>query len=103
MSTAHFKFKWFLRGMIFAVAFVALFSLFVMLLWNWLMPAIFGLARITYLQSAGLLVLSKIIFSGFGKRGGPSLHDKKEFFRKKFEERCGHFQDESKPDNEAAV
>lgn len=77
-----------MRGIIFAVAFIALFSFILMQLWNWLMPEIFGLADITYFQSAGLLVLSKIIFSGFGRRGGPSLHDKKEFLKKRFEEKC---------------
>ena len=89
MHNTHFKLKWFLRGLVFAVAFLGVFSLILMLLWNWLMPGIFGLTRLDYLQSAGLLVLSKIIFSGFGRRGGHSIHDKKDYFRKKYEERCG--------------
>lgn len=33
-----------------------------MLLWNWLMPAIFGLPAIGYFKSIGLLVLSLYIF-----------------------------------------
>lgn len=32
------------------------------LLWNWLMPTIFGLSKITILQAAGLLLLSGFIF-----------------------------------------
>ena len=32
------------------------------LLWNWLMPTIFGLTKITILQAAGLLLLSGFIF-----------------------------------------
>lgn len=48
---------------------LALFSFFVMQLWNWLVPPIFGWHRINFLQSVGLLVLSKILFGGF--RGGP--------------------------------
>lgn len=32
-----------------------------MLLWNWLMPAIFGLPSIGFFKSAGLLVLSFIL------------------------------------------
>ncbi len=32
------------------------------LLWNWLMPMIFGLTKITILQAAGLLLLSGFIF-----------------------------------------
>lgn len=33
-----------------------------MLLWNWLMPTIFGLCKIGFWQSIGLLILSNIIF-----------------------------------------
>ena len=47
------------------------FGFAVMWLWNWLMPALFGLHVIGYWQALGLLVLSKILFSGF--RGRPSL------------------------------
>lgn len=103
MSKTHFKFKWFLRGLLFAIAFVALFSFFVMQLWNWLMPVIFGLGNITYFQAAGLLILSKIIFSGFGKRGGHFSHDKKEFFRKKFEEKCRKYHGETGSEKEETV
>lgn len=45
-----------------------------MLLWNWLMPDIFGLKMITYWQAFGLLVLSKLIFGTFGKGGGGGCH-----------------------------
>jgi hypothetical protein len=34
----------------------------VMLLWDWLMPEIFGLPEITLLQALGLIVLSGILF-----------------------------------------
>ena len=34
------------------------------LLWNWLMPTIFGLTKITILQAVGLLFLSDFIFKG---------------------------------------
>ena len=33
-----------------------------MWLWNWLMPAIFGLPVITFWQAVGLLVLSHLLF-----------------------------------------
>jgi len=39
-------------------------------LWNWLMPAVFGLHTIGYWQALGLLILSKILFSGFHARPG---------------------------------
>ena len=34
----------------------------IMWLWNWLMPVIFGLATITYLQGAGLAALCGLLF-----------------------------------------
>ena len=35
-----------------------------MLLWNWLMPEIFGLKELTYWQAWGLMILSCILFKG---------------------------------------
>ena len=45
---------------------IAIFSAIVMLLWNWLAPALFHLPTITLLQALGLLVLSRILFGSFG-------------------------------------
>lgn len=39
----------------------------VMWLWNWLMPTIFGLTRITFWQSFGIVLLTRLIFSGITK------------------------------------
>jgi hypothetical protein len=47
-----------------AVAFTV-FGFVTMQLWNWLMPAIFGLPTITFLQAVGVVVLSKILLGGF--------------------------------------
>ena len=33
-----------------------------MLLWNWLIPPIFGLTTITFKQAFGLIILSSILF-----------------------------------------
>lgn len=33
-----------------------------MLLWNWLMPMIFGLCTLTFWQACGLLVLTSLMF-----------------------------------------
>jgi len=38
----------------------------VMLLWNGLLPEIFGLKSITYWQALGLFLLSRILFGNFG-------------------------------------
>lgn len=61
------------RGLMFVplfLLFLALFGYLFMLLWNWLMPALFGLHGITFWQALGLLILSKILFSGFRGRSG---------------------------------
>ncbi len=52
------------------VAVVAVFSAIVMLLWNALIPTIFGLTVINYWQALGLLVLARILFGGLGGRRG---------------------------------
>lgn len=36
--------------------------LFVMLLWNWLMPILFKLPEITYWQAIGLNMLANVLF-----------------------------------------
>lgn len=57
-------------------AFLAVFaasSAVVMLLWNWLIPAVIGWSVIGYWQAAGLLLLCKLLFAGFG-RGCFSYH-----------------------------
>lgn len=41
----------------------------VMHLWNWLLPSLFGLRQITFWQALGILVLSRILFGGFGFHG----------------------------------
>lgn len=46
----------------------------VMLLWNWLVPALFNGPGIGYFQALGLWLLCKILFGGwrgFGRRGHP--------------------------------
>lgn len=42
----------------------------VMHLWNWLLPTLFGWRLITFWQALGLLALCRILFGGFGLRGG---------------------------------
>src|SRR5215469_683139 len=106
--------NWVLRGLkfaIFAVLFLAVFTFFVMQLWNWLLPALFGWHLITYWQALGLLILSKILFGGF--RGGPHRHwgwrrrmmerwdkmtpEERERFRHSMHGWCGDFASQAKP------
>ena len=99
---------WLFRGLkfaLFAILFLTIFTLVVMSLWNWLMPALFGWHHITFWQALGLLILSKILFGGL--RGGPHRHwqwrrrmmerwdhmtpEERERFRNTMRGRCGHF------------
>jgi hypothetical protein len=52
------------------VIFTAIGGGVVMLLWNWLAPALFELRLITFWQAIGLLALCRILFGGFGLGGG---------------------------------
>ena len=50
-------------GGLFLIAFFALaLGAVVMVLWNWLMPSLFGLGAITYWQGFGILVLAQLLF-----------------------------------------
>ena len=44
------------------IALTMLLAYLTMLLWNWLMPDIFGLTQIDFWQALGLLVLSTLLF-----------------------------------------
>jgi hypothetical protein len=63
-------------------AFVMLFSFIVMNLWNAILPDVLGVKMITFWQALGILVLSKILFSGFG-----GFHRKREQFKNRFRQR----------------
>lgn len=98
MKSNHFKKV--LAIIFFLPIAIALLAYIFMLLWNWLMPAILGLKAITFWQAAGLLVLSKIIFSkwGFGYRNklrwkmeekfANMTAEEKECFKNEMKERC---------------
>jgi hypothetical protein len=57
----------------------------VMYLWNWLLPALFGVHTINLWQALGLLVLSRILFGGWG--GGGNGHHKSDWKKMTPEER----------------
>jgi hypothetical protein len=51
--------------------FVAIGGAVVRLLWNWLLPPLFGWPQVTLWQALGLLALCRILFGGLGRHGGP--------------------------------
>jgi hypothetical protein len=42
----------------------AIFVLVFQLIWNWTVPSVFGLKRITFLQALGILILASILTGG---------------------------------------
>ena len=83
------------------IIFVA-FGEAVLHLWNWLMPALFGLHQITFWQAIGLMFLSWLLF-GRGLRGGHwrgrgmrrrwqrMSPEERERFRQGMKDRCAPF------------
>jgi hypothetical protein len=84
-------------------AFVAIGGEVVRLLWNWLLPMLFGWRQITFWQAVGLLALCRILFGGVSDRGSHRPHfrrrmrerwenmtpEEREKFRESFRGRCG--------------
>jgi hypothetical protein len=55
-------------------------------LWNVLVPPIFGWHTITFWQSLGLLLLSKILFGGFHRHGGGDRNRWKQRMKDRWEQ-----------------
>lgn len=63
---------WIQRGLkfvTFGIFFIGLTGLAVMSLWNALLPTIVNVTTITFVQAMGLVILSRLLFGGFGKKG----------------------------------
>jgi len=83
--------------------FIAIGGTVVMLLWNWLLPTLFGLRSITFWQAIGLLALCRILFGGFRLGGAHRSNyrrrmaerwermtpEEREKLRQGFQGRCG--------------
>jgi hypothetical protein len=83
---------WFKRGLLFIAFFIValiVFGAIVMTLWNAILPDVTGVKTITFKQAIGILVLSKILFAGFGSRGGWGRGRQNEW-RNKMQEKFGN-------------
>jgi hypothetical protein len=108
--------RWILLAPIGLLA-IALFAFLggevVRLLWNYVVPPLFGWREITFWQALGLLALCRILFGGFGIHGNSRSHsalkhrladrmadrvaarwehmspEERERFRQRIRERCG--------------
>ena len=68
------KGKWILKAFAAGILFLAVMGAVTMLLWNWLVPSLFHGPELGFFQALGLLLLSKILLSGWGRpgrHGGP--------------------------------
>jgi hypothetical protein len=88
------------------IAFAALGGEVVKLLWNWLLPPLFGWRLITFWQALAVLVLCRILFGRMGGRGfgRPNFRrrmgerwekmtpEEREKFRQSLRGRCGGFE-----------
>ena len=63
-----------LKFAVMAALIVTVLSFVVMMLWNWLTPALFGWHVITFWQALGILILAKILFGGFRPRPGAHMY-----------------------------
>lgn len=57
----------------------------VRLLWNWLLPSLFGWPQVTFWQALGLLALCRILFGGLGMRGVSGRSDWRRRMRERWE------------------
>jgi len=57
---------WVFLGITAATGFALVLGYVVMLLWNWLMPEIFGLITVTYWQAVGIIIFAKLLLGSFG-------------------------------------
>ena len=59
------------------VVFTFLGGAVVRFLWNWLTPPLFGWHQITFWQALAMLALCRILFGGFGMRGGRHVYGRR--------------------------
>ena len=71
---------------------IALIIFITMSLWNGLIPPLFHGPILSFWQTAGLIILSKIFLSGFGQRGSGGRHQGQRF---------GDFREGERPSREA--
>ena len=90
---------------------LALFTYVVLLLWNWLVPELFNGPELNYWQTLGIMVLSKILFTGVIGHGRRPMDYRnscedwdhhghfhpRDYWKKRFKEKMnGKFEEEKK-------
>jgi Ca2+/H+ antiporter, TMEM165/GDT1 family len=114
----RFRIKKVLTILTIGIAAILVFGLVVMGLWNAILPAVIGVQTISFIQALGILLLSKILFGGFGRGGGfrrghewkQKMNEKwgamspeeREKFQAEWKNRCGMRWRPKQPDAAAA-
>jgi hypothetical protein len=80
---------------VFGVLLIVLFTYVTQQLWNWLVPQLFAGPLISFWQTFGLLVLSKIIFSGIGGKCHHG-HQHNNPWKEKMKEKFSHMSPEER-------
>jgi hypothetical protein len=75
-----------LKCVVLGILAAALVGWITMLLWNWLIPDLFNGPALTYWQALGILILSKILFWGFGSKKHMS-HKQSPYWKYRFYEK----------------
>jgi len=84
-----------LKFVFFAALFVAVAGFATQSLWNWLVPTLFHGPIISFWQTLGLLLLSRILFGGFG-RGQGSWAQKRRQWKQHLENKVAHLSPEER-------
>jgi len=97
-TTKVFQYGKYVLWGILGVAAIAGFGFVVMWLWNWLVPELFNGPVIGYWQTVGLLILSKILFSGIGHGHSHDHRDKsrREYWKNKFHKKMNGIAEDEK-------
>lgn len=85
----RFRLKKVLMVIVIATAAITAFGFIVMSLWNAILPAVLGVKAITFVQALGILVLSKILFGGFGRGGGGPFAARRREWKEQMKEKWG--------------
>ncbi len=101
-----FRIKKVLMVLAIGIAAILIFGFVVMSLWNAILPAVLGVKAISFIQALGILLLSKILFGGFGggrghrgpghewkqqmqEKWGFMSPEEREKFKAEWKNRCG--------------
>ena len=113
------KKMWKVKMALFFIASIVAMAAIVMWLWNWLVPDLFHGPLISFYQSIGLMLLSRILFRGFHGIKGRGMHsrhwgdwkehmekmspEQREKMRELWKKRCWGFSCEDEKDEKSSI